>query len=65
MQELMQFEDNNVEIIKDENGNPLFEVYSTGMALGHVKRNAVGMCYPRKERIDENLKNAENRHDPK
>ena len=59
MQELMQFEDNNVEIIQDENGNLLFEVYSTGMALGHVKRNAVGTCYPRKERIDENLKNAE------
>ena len=59
MQELMRFEDNNVEIIQDENGNPLFEVYSTGIALGHVKRNAVGTCYPRKERIDENLKNAE------
>lgn len=59
MQELMQFDGNSVEIIQDENGNPLFEVYSTGMALGHVKKNAVGVCYPRKERIDENLKSAE------
>lgn len=59
MQELMQFEGSNVEIINDENGNPLFEVYSTGMALGQVKKNAVGVCYPRKDRIDENLKNAE------
>ena len=58
MQELMQFEDNNVEIIQDENGNPLFEVYSTGMALGHVKY-AKDKPYPRKDRIDENLKSAE------
>lgn len=59
MQELMKFEGNNVNVIWDENGNPLFEVYSTGMALGHVKKNAVGVCYPRKDRIDENLKKAE------
>lgn len=59
MNELMNFEGNNVEIIQDANGNPLFEVYSTGMALGHTKKNAMGVCYPRKERIDENLKNAE------
>lgn len=58
MQELMQFEGSNVEIIQDENGNPLFEVYSTGMALGHVKY-AKDKPYPRKDRIDENLKNAE------
>lgn len=58
MQELMQFEGSNVEIIQDENGNPLFEVYSTGMALGHVKY-AKDKPYPRKDRIDENLKSAE------
>ena len=58
MQELMQFDGNNVEIIQDENGNPLFEVYSTGMALGHVKY-AKDKPYPRKDRIDENLKSAE------
>lgn len=26
MQELMKFEDNDVEIIQDENGEPLFEI---------------------------------------
>lgn len=59
MQEIMKFEDNDVEIIQDENGELLFEIYSTGKALGHIKKNAVGACYPRKERIEENLKNAE------
>lgn len=58
MNTLMQFEELSVEIIT-ENNELLFEVYSTGMALGHVKRNVVGNLYPRKERIDENLKNAE------
>ena len=51
---IMQFEGNDVDIIM-ENGEPLFEVYSTGMALGQVKKNAAGVVYPRKERIDENL----------
>ena len=59
MNEIMKFENNDVEIIQDENGEPLFEIYSTGKALGHIKKNAVGACYPRKERIEENLKNAE------
>lgn len=54
---VMQFEGNNVDIIM-ENGKPLFEIYSTGKALGQVKI-AKGIAYPRKERIDENLKNAE------
>lgn len=56
--ELMMFEDNKVEIIVDENGKVLFELYSTGMALGHVK-TAKGKLYPRKERIDSNIKSAE------
>lgn len=56
---LKVFEGNEVQIITDENDTLLFEIYSTGMALGHVKRNAVGACYPRKERIDENLKSAD------
>ena len=34
---LIEFEDQDVEIITNENGNPLFELYSTGMALGQVK----------------------------
>lgn len=58
MNEIMKFEDKNVDILI-ENDEPLFEVYSTGMALGQVKKNAVGNSYPRKERIDENLVNAE------
>ena len=37
MNELMIFEGNNVKIITDEKGEPLFEIYSTGMALGHIK----------------------------
>lgn len=52
------FEGNKVEIIKDENGNPLFEVYSTGMALGYVKY-AKGKAYPQKDRIDKTVANAE------
>ena len=31
---ILFFEDNEVEIIIGENGEPLFELYSTGMALG-------------------------------
>lgn len=40
------------------NGEWRFELYSVGMALGQVKE-AKGNLYPRKERIDENVKNAE------
>ena len=58
MNELMIFEGNNVKIITDEKGEPLFEIYSTGMALGHIKF-AKGKAYPRKERIDKDIKNAE------
>lgn len=54
---IMKFNNINVCII-EENGEPLFEVYSTGMALGQVKY-AKGKVYPRKDRIDENLKSAE------
>lgn len=58
MNELFNFEGNNVEVIVGKNGEPLFEIYSTGMALGHVKI-AKGKAYPRKDRIDKNIKNAE------
>nr|DAF66678.1 MAG TPA: BRO family protein [Caudoviricetes sp.] len=60
MNELMlfDFEGNKVDIIINDNGEPLFEIYSTGMALGHVKI-AKGKIYPRKDRIDKNIKNAE------
>lgn len=57
MTEIKLFERNQVEYII-ENGEPLFEIYSTGMALGQVKHNALGVAYPRKDRIDENVKNA-------
>ena len=60
------FEGHKVNIIV-ENGEPLFEVYSTGMALGYVKtdvKNSVQgvpkkYVYPYKSRIDKTLENAE------
>ena len=58
MNDLMIFEGNQVEIILNEKEKPLFEIYSTGMALGHIKF-AKGKAYPRKERIDKDIKNAE------
>lgn len=60
MNDIMKFENHDVEIIKI-NGEPYFEVYSTGMALGQIKsvvRNGQTYYYPRNERIDENLKSA-------
>lgn len=59
MKELMEFEGVNVGVIQDENGEPLFELYSTGMALGYVKYNTVGKIYPRKDRINRVVENAE------
>lgn len=58
MLELREFKGNKVEIIV-ESGEPLFEVYSTGMALGHGKTNKMGVEYPRRDRINANLKSAE------
>jgi len=59
MQELtiFKFENNTVEtiIINDE---ILFEIYSTGKALGQSV-NVKEKEYPRRDRIDENIKNAE------
>lgn len=52
-----QFEGQNVEIIIEE-GEPLFELYSTGFALGQVVK-AKGKLYSNKTRIDNNIKNAE------
>ena len=54
---ILNFENNKVEIIND-NGKPLFEIYSTGMALGHTKF-AKGKAYPRKDRIDKTIKSIE------
>ena len=52
------FEGTPVEIIVDENGEPLFELYSTGMALGYIT-NADDKQYPHKTRIEKTLQNAE------
>lgn len=54
----MKFQNMNVGIIVEDQ-TVLFEIYSVGMALGQVKKNAVGELYPRKDRIDQNLKSAE------
>lgn len=59
MNELMMFEENEVKMIVNENGSVLFELYSTGMALGYVRANSVGKMYPRKDRIDKTVENAE------
>jgi len=58
MKELkMLFENKEVEILTI-NGNAMFEIYSTGMALGYVTK-AKNKDYPHKSRVDKTLKNAE------
>lgn len=60
MNEIKIFENKDFGKIKaiELDGEWRFELYSVGMALGQVKE-AKGNLYPRKERIDENVKNAE------
>ena len=53
-----EFEGQGVEIILDENGEPLFELYSTGIALGYIK-TAKGKQYAQKDRIDKTTSNAD------
>lgn len=57
MQELMMFENNQVEVMEVD-GVLYFELYSTGMALGQVV-TAKGKKYPNKDRIDRNVESAE------
>lgn len=57
MNEIMKFEGTAVEC-KEVDGVWMFELYSVGMALGQIKI-AKGKSYPRKDRIDENVKSAE------
>jgi len=57
LQVFNNFEGINVEIITDENGNPLFEIYTTGMALGYTKE-AKGKKYAQKDRIEKVIENA-------
>lgn len=60
MQEIMKFEGNDVEVIQNENGEPLFEIYSTGKALGYARSNSKSAgehdvypkLFPYKSRID-------------
>ncbi len=59
------FEGHKVDIIQ-ENGQVLFELYSTGMALGYARDNGKSMgehgvhkLYPYKSRIDKVLENAD------
>lgn len=54
----MLFENTNVQIIKDEEQGVLFEIYSTGMAIGY-STIAKGKEYPHKTRINKTVKNAE------
>lgn len=54
---LKKFEATDV-IIEVIDGVPMFELYSTGMALGYVK-TAKGKQYARTERIDKTVKNAD------
>lgn len=54
---MKQFEGNNV-TVKMINGESMFEIYSTGMALGFVTK-AKEQSYPHKIRINKILKNAE------
>lgn len=63
----MNFEGNDVKIIQDENGEPLFEIYSTGKALGYARSNGKSAgehdvhpkLFPYKSRIDTVIHNAE------
>ena len=53
------FENNNVEIIQNEKYEPLFELYSTGKALGYYRWNGRRTsCTPQKDRIDKICQNA-------
>ncbi|CAG9713484.1 BRO family protein [Clostridium neonatale] len=56
------FEGTPVEIITDKNGEPLFELYSTGMALGYSRTvTSKGKEYIqcRKDRVDKVIENAD------
>lgn len=60
--QLMQFNNLDVEIITDESGQPLFELYSTGAALGYSRwTTSKGKEYFKieKSRINKVVENAE------
>ena len=58
----MLFEGNEVKIIVNKKSELLFELYSTGMALGYIKQNTInGKIYYqcRKDRVDKTIESAE------
>ena len=55
---IKQFEGKDIKIILNEDGEPLFELYGVGMALGYIT-NSKGKSYPHKTRIDKVVENAE------
>lgn len=58
MNKVVKFEDTIIDM-QIIDGTPMFELYAVGMALGQIKKNSKGVSYARKDRIDENVKNAE------
>ena len=54
----MRFENSDVQMVQID-GVWYFELYSVGMALGQIKKNAKGVIYPAKDGIDKNAENAE------
>lgn len=57
MNEMMIFEGNEV-MIEVIDGEPMFEIYSMGLALGYAKSNGYKL-YPQKDRIEKVIENAE------
>lgn len=55
---IKQFEGKDIKIILNEDGEPLFELYGVGMALGYIT-NSKGKSYPHKTRISKTLVNAD------
>ena len=55
---IKQFEGKDIKIILNEDGEPLFELYGVGMALGYIT-NSKGKSYPHKTRINKTLVNAD------
>ena len=58
MNKLVKFENTSIDV-QIINGIPMFELYAVGMALGQIKKNGAGTSYPRKDRIEENVKSTE------
>ena len=56
---LINFEGKNINYITGQDGEPMFELYSVGQALGYETVNAKGVIYPHKARINKVLENAE------